>query len=116
MEGLADNQALLNSLLLVLGGVFVCASEALPWFNDLLNIVPFPTPEFRYYLLVLLVLNIGICFLWDRAMVWIFEPEIFKVSLVGSVIEVLVLDCSSSAHFKVCGLLLFLIQRSGELG
>ncbi len=42
-----ENKPMGWSLLAVCIGVFVCAFEVFPWFNDLLKLVPLPSDEFR---------------------------------------------------------------------
>jgi cation-transporting ATPase 13A1 len=42
-----ENKPMGWSLLAVCIGVFVCAFEVFPWFNDLLKLVPLPSKEFR---------------------------------------------------------------------
>jgi threonine/homoserine efflux transporter RhtA len=42
-----ENKPMGWSLLAVCVGVFVCAFEVFPWFNDLLKLVPLPSQEFR---------------------------------------------------------------------
>ena len=46
-----ENRPMGYSLLAVCVGVFVCAFEVIPQFNDLLKLVPMPSDDFRYKIL-----------------------------------------------------------------
>jgi hypothetical protein len=46
-----------------------------------LQLVPFPDPAFRNFVLILLGGDIGLSFLWDRLMTFIFAPQVLWASV-----------------------------------
>merc|ERR1712039_139878 len=60
MMPLTTNKPLLYSLSFFLLMIFATGSEAIPELNELLSLVPCPTPEFRQRILMLLVADIGL--------------------------------------------------------
>jgi len=81
MISMVDNPGLLYSLGLCIIGVFVAATEALPTFNKILQLVPFPNTQFAETILMLLILNIISTLLWDFLMSSFFYPAMVKESL-----------------------------------
>lgn len=43
--------------------------------------MPFPDPAFRNFVLILLGGDIGLSFLWDRLMTFIFAPQVLWASV-----------------------------------
>jgi cation-transporting ATPase 13A1 len=80
MISIVDNPGLLYSLGLCLIGVLFAATEALPTFNKILQLVPFPNSQFAETILMLLILNIISTLTWDFLMSIIFYPEMVKES------------------------------------
>lgn len=81
MSGLTENSPLLYSLACTFVLTFLLASETIPQLNKFLQLVPFPTPAFRSFVLTLLAADIGCSFLWDRLMTFIFAPRVLKASM-----------------------------------
>jgi len=83
MSGLGDNSPLLYSLASTFVLTFLLASESIPQLNKFLQLVPFPTPQFRNWVLMILVGDIGLSFLWDRLMTFVFAPHVLRASMEG---------------------------------
>jgi manganese-transporting P-type ATPase len=81
MSGLNDNSPLLYSLAITFVLTFVLATEMIPQLNKFLQLVPFPTPGFRNFVLTILAADIGCAFMWDRLMTFIFAPRVLRASL-----------------------------------
>jgi len=81
MIGMVDNPGLLYSLGLCIIGVFIAATEALPTFNKILQLVPFPNPGFAETILMILVMNIISTLTWDFLMSSLFYPAMVKESI-----------------------------------
>jgi len=78
MKGFLENQPLFLSLFCTVIMVAVCAWGTFPWLNSILNLVVVPT-ELRVPLIVMLMVSLAGAFIWDRLMLCIFAPHIFKV-------------------------------------
>eukprot|EP01124_Arcella_intermedia_P002381 TRINITY_DN1129_c0_g2_i1.p1 TRINITY_DN1129_c0_g2~~TRINITY_DN1129_c0_g2_i1.p1 ORF type:complete len:1051 (+),score=291.64 TRINITY_DN1129_c0_g2_i1:899-4051(+) len=81
MVGMPDNPYLLYSLGACLVGVFLAATEQIPTFNKILQLVPFPNAEFGMIIFQVLLFNIGMTLLWDFLMVGCFARNILKENL-----------------------------------
>ena len=81
MSGLTENSPLLYSLACTFVLTFLLASETIPQLNKFLQLVPFPTPAFRSLVLALLAADIGLSFIWDRLMTFIFAPRVLRASV-----------------------------------
>jgi cation-transporting ATPase 13A1 len=84
MTGLTENRPLLWSLLATFILTFMFASETVPGLNKYFQIVPFPSDEFRDFILKVLFGDVALCFLFDRAMKALFCPRILRASLEGT--------------------------------
>jgi cation-transporting ATPase 13A1 len=87
MMGLTENRPLLWSLLATFILTFMFASESIPGLNKYFQLVPFPDEEFRNFIIKLLVGDVIICFVFDRAMKGIFCREILKASVEGTTMK-----------------------------
>ena len=81
MSGLTENSPLLYSLAATFVLTFLLASETIPQLNKFLQLVPFPTPQFRSLVLSLLAADIGLSFFWDRLMTFLFAPRVLRASM-----------------------------------
>jgi cation-transporting ATPase 13A1 len=84
MTGLTENRPLLWSLLATFILTFMFASETVPGLNKYFQLVPFPSDEFRDFILKILVGDVAISFLFDRAMKALFCPQILRASVEGT--------------------------------
>eukprot|EP00927_Polykrikos_kofoidii_P070684 TRINITY_DN67092_c0_g1_i1.p1 TRINITY_DN67092_c0_g1~~TRINITY_DN67092_c0_g1_i1.p1 ORF type:complete len:1491 (-),score=364.92 TRINITY_DN67092_c0_g1_i1:51-4337(-) len=80
MKGILENQPLFLSLFLCTVMVAVCAWGAIPYVNDLLNLVVVPA-ELRPQVMATLFMSLVGTFIWDRFMVYIFARHIFQAQL-----------------------------------
>jgi len=80
MKGLLENQPLFLSLFLCIAMVAICAWGAVPYLNQILNLVVVP-PELRMQVMGTLFVSLVGSFLWDRLMVAVFAPHIFKATI-----------------------------------
>jgi len=87
MHGLTENRPLLYSLAATFILVFMFASETMPGLNKYFQLVPFPTDEFRDWILTLLAGNVILTLFWDRLMQLIFAPRILWASMEGTTIR-----------------------------
>lgn len=87
MTGLTENRPLLWSLLATFILTFMFASESVPGLNKYFQLVPFPDEEFRNFIIKILVGDVVICFLFDRAMKLLFCPNILKASVEGTTMK-----------------------------
>lgn len=81
MKSMTDNPGLLYSLGIAIVGVFLLCSEAMPLFNQVLQIVPMPDPRFTRLLTGFLALDVLGAFVWDQFCLMIFAPKIVVASL-----------------------------------
>ena len=87
MTGLTENRPLLWSLLATFILTFMFASETVPGLNKYFQIVPFPSEEFRDFILKVLFADVVVCFLFDRTMKAVFCPNILKASMEGTTMK-----------------------------
>lgn len=87
MTGLTENRPLLWSLLATFILTFMFASESIPGLNKYFQLVPFPDEDFRNFIIKILVGDVAICFLFDRAMKLLFCPQILKASVEGTTMK-----------------------------
>jgi len=80
MKGLLENQPLFMSLFVCIILVAVCAWGAIPYLNEILNLVVVPE-ELRPKVMITLFVSLGGSFAWDRLMVYVFAPQIFQAQL-----------------------------------
>nr|CCA15951.1 Ptype ATPase (PATPase) Superfamily putative [Albugo laibachii Nc14] len=81
MKSMTDNPGLLYSLGISIVGVFLLCTEALPIFNEVLQIVPMPDPRFARLLTFILALDVFGAFVWDQICLFLFAPKIFIASI-----------------------------------
>ncbi|CCI46489.1 unnamed protein product [Albugo candida] len=81
MKSMTDNPGLLYSLGISIVGVFLLCTEALPIFNEVLQIVPMPDPRFARRLTFILALDVCGAFVWDQICLFVFAPKIFIASI-----------------------------------
>jgi len=77
MKGLLENQPLFLALCACFGLVVVCAWGLSSWLNSILNLVVVPA-ELRMQVLCAITVSLCGTFVWDRFMVFLFAPHIFK--------------------------------------
>jgi len=77
MKGLLENQPLFLALCSCFGLVVVCAWGFSPWLNNMLNLVVIPA-GLRTQVVISITVSLCGTFVWDRLMVFIFAPYIFK--------------------------------------
>ena len=87
MNGLTENRPLLYSLAATFILVFMFASESMPGLNKYFQLVPFPTEEYRNWMLTVLGCNVAVTFCWDRLMQFIFAPKILFASMEGTTVR-----------------------------
>ena len=79
-----ENPAMLYSLLACVIGVFVCAFEVIPELNVYLELVSFPSAEFRNEILKLLFISTIGALVWDRFVTLIFARRLMWVGYVDA--------------------------------
>jgi cation-transporting ATPase 13A1 len=84
MTGLTENKPLLWSLLATFILTFMFASESVPGLNKYFQLVPFPSEDFRDYILKLLAADVLLTFVVDRLLKLIFAPQILFASMKGT--------------------------------
>jgi len=84
MTGLTENRPLLWSLLATFILTFMFASESVPGLNKYFQLVPFPSDDFRDYILKLLAADVLLTFVVDRLLKLIFAPQILFASMKGT--------------------------------
>jgi len=62
----------------MVAGVVCAAWGIFPQVNEMLQLEPFPTDEFRYQIMTLVFCSLVGTFLWDRLCLAIFAPEIAR--------------------------------------
>lgn len=87
MTGLTENRPLLWSLLATFILTFMFASESVPGLNKYFQLVPFPDEDFRNFIIKILVGDVVICFLFDRAMKLLFCRQILRASVEGTTMK-----------------------------
>jgi len=78
MKGILENHPLFLSVFMCVAGVAGCAWGIRPEINDLIHLEAFPHDEFRWKVLGLVGLSLVGTFVWDRLIIAIFAPDIFK--------------------------------------
>jgi len=84
MTGMTENRPLLWSLLATFILTFMFASESVPGLNKYFQLVPFPSDDFRNFIIKILVADVSVCLLFDRLMKLIFCPKILLASVEGT--------------------------------
>eukprot|EP00559_Dactyliosolen_fragilissimus_P004534 CAMPEP_0184855366 /NCGR_PEP_ID=MMETSP0580-20130426/642_1 /TAXON_ID=1118495 /ORGANISM="Dactyliosolen fragilissimus" /LENGTH=1656 /DNA_ID=CAMNT_0027349867 /DNA_START=15 /DNA_END=4985 /DNA_ORIENTATION=- len=87
MTGLTENRPLLWSLIATFVLTFMFASESVPGLNKYFQLVPFPNEEFRDFILKILIADVALTLLLDRAMKLMFCPEILFASVSGTTMK-----------------------------
>mmetsp|Transcript_26285 Transcript_26285/g.30249 ORF Transcript_26285/g.30249 Transcript_26285/m.30249 type:complete len:1611 (-) Transcript_26285:174-5006(-) len=87
MNGLTENRPLLWSLAATFILTFMFASESLPGLNKYFQLVPFPSDDFRDFILKILAADVFLTFMLDRLMKFIFCREILVASLEGTTMK-----------------------------
>jgi len=82
MKGILENHPLFLSVFLCVAGVAGCAWGVRPELNSLIHLEAFPDDEFRWKVLGLVGLSLVGTFLWDRLVIALFAPDIFR-AMVG---------------------------------
>ena len=81
MIGMTENHPLFLSIFACIGGVGACAWQLSPQLNTMIHLHPFPDDVFRYKVMAMVLLSIVGTFIWDRLMLLIFSPKIFRAML-----------------------------------
>lgn len=81
MIGMTENHPLFLSIFACIGGVAACAWQLSPQLNTMIHLHPFPDDDFRYKVMTMVLLSIVGTFIWDRLMLLIFSPKIFRAML-----------------------------------
>jgi cation-transporting ATPase 13A1 len=84
MTGVTENTPLLWSLVATFILTFMFASETVPGLNRYFQLVAFPEESFRDFILLILVLDLLACFVWDRIMQFLFARDILLASFEGT--------------------------------
>ncbi len=87
MNGLTENKPLLYSLAATFILTFMFASETMPGLNKYFQLVPFPTEDFRNWILKLLAGDVLVSLLWDRLMQFLFARQILFASMEGTTMK-----------------------------
>lgn len=91
MKGLLENQPLFLSLFLCIILVAICAWGAIPYLNQILNLVVVPE-ELRMQVMGTLFVSLVGTFVWDRLMIAMFAPTIFQ-AMIDEAKSVRLADC-----------------------
>lgn len=84
MTGVTENTPLLWSLVSTFLLTFMFASETVPGLNRYFQLVSFPDEAFRDFILTILAMDLGACFVWDRLMKFSFARDILYASFEGT--------------------------------
>jgi manganese-transporting P-type ATPase len=87
MTGVTENTPLLWSLIGTFILTFMFASETVPGLNRYFQLVSFPDHEYRDFIIMLLVIDLVACFMWDRFMQFLFCRHILMASVEGTGIK-----------------------------
>jgi len=79
------------SLFICIGGVAFASWEMYPEFNRALHFYPFPNDTYRWNVMFQIMLVVLGTFLWDRFVIAIFAPKIFK-AMVMEALETKITD------------------------
>lgn len=110
-KGLDENTGLLWSMAISVVLAFVLSVEALPMLNSWLELVPFPTAEFRYAIFTALAMDIVGAFVWDRLCLFVFAFDAFRASMAEMT------RAKAFALFRtfaVAGVILYFLVTTGE--
>jgi len=86
MTGFTENRPLMLSLIATFMLTFMFASESIPGLNKYFQLVPFPSEDFRNFIIKLLLADVGLTFGFDRLMKFIFCRHILRASIEGTTI------------------------------
>jgi cation-transporting ATPase 13A1 len=114
MKGMMDNHPLFLSVFACIGACVVAAWELVPQLNELIQLTPFPSDEYRMRVVMLVLAAILGTFAWDRLCTAVFAPEIFG-AMVAEARKTTIADIAPvfTTLFKVVGVVLVL--GSGNL-
>jgi len=84
MKGLTENRALFFSVFIMSGCMVAAAWEVFPEINALVHLSPFPNDSFRWRIMGLVFTTLFGTFLWDRACVAMFAPDIFQAMVASA--------------------------------
>jgi len=73
MQSLFENRGLLWSLVALSAAMWLSALEISPEWNTFFELVPFPTPQFRYILVALMAGDLVVTYVLDRIVSFIFR-------------------------------------------
>jgi cation-transporting ATPase 13A1 len=107
-----ENKALLHSLGICGIGTLVCAYEMIPKLNEWLGMVTLPDDQLRSTILVMLLIDIFGCLLWDRAMIALFAPKIFRASMEATSMQGMV---KGAGKLVVSGGAIWLLVNDGGI-
>jgi cation-transporting ATPase 13A1 len=107
-----ENKALLHSLGICGIGTLVCAYEMIPKLNEWLGMVTLPDDQLRSTILVMLLIDIFGCLLWDRAMIALFAPKIFRASMEATSMQGMV---QGAGKLVVSGGAIWLLVNDGGI-
>ena len=79
-----ENRPMLYSLALCCAGIFVAAFEVVPYLNNLLQLVPMPSAEFRLQILYALGASVLGSFVFDKLCVGVFAPRLLWAGYVDA--------------------------------
>jgi Na+-transporting methylmalonyl-CoA/oxaloacetate decarboxylase gamma subunit len=88
MEGLTENTALFKSLAFTFGLMLLLASELVPALNSFLELHELPSPEFRQELILLLLLDVAVTWIYSKFLRRIFaiKPTAEQIKAAGTVV------------------------------
>lgn len=75
MQGLFDNKALMNSLIIAAGILTLCTLEVSREFNDMLELVPWPDGDLQMKIGGVILFDLVGSFVVDKIVKFIFEPK-----------------------------------------
>lgn len=107
-----ENKALLHSLGICGIGTLVCAYELIPKLNEWLGMVTLPDDQLRSTILVMLLIDIFGCLLWDRAMIALFAPKIFRASMEATSVQEMI---RGAGKLVVSGGAIWLLVNDGGI-
>lgn len=111
MTGLSQNSPLLYSLTATFILTFMFASETVPGLNRYFQLVPFPSDEFRDFVLLILAMDLVATFLLDRLMQFLFCRDILMASFQHTTSKDVM---SLLKTLGVMGMLLFTIMGNSD--
>ena len=93
-------------------GTLVCAYELIPKLNEWLGMVTLPDDQLRSTILVMLLIDIFGCLLWDRAMIALFAPKIFRASMEATSVQEMI---RGAGKLVVSGGAIWLLVNDGGI-